>query len=75
MDKIKVSNWAKKEIVWELLHDRRKEYPKGGILKISPGSTSNFIVWESENSWGNYYDDGRMTIYIPDLDMHLELTF
>jgi len=72
---INISNTSEEEIVWELLNDRRREYPQGGITKISSGSTSEFVIWESKNSWGYYYDDGRMTIFHEDLGMHLELTF
>jgi len=72
---IKIDSNANEYIVQEVLNDRRREYPQGGIISIRSGSTSESIIWESANSWGNYYDVGAMTIYVEDLDMHLDVPY
>jgi len=70
---IKIDPNANKYIVQNLLNDRRREYPQGGIISIRSGSTSESIIWESKKSWGDYYDVGVMTIYNEDLDMYLDI--
>jgi hypothetical protein len=36
-------------------------------VALTPGSTPNFIVWETKENWGHLEDDGTFTVFVENI--------